>query len=138
MQNHIKYISTDLIIPNTYQPRKYFNDESINELAQSIEAYGIVQPISVRLIEEDKYELIAGERRFRAAKKIGLDKVPAIIIDIDDKDSAAIALLENIQREDLNFIEEAEAYYNLIKQHNYKQEELANIIGKNNQQLQIR
>jgi len=130
MQNHIKYISTDLIIPNTYQPRKYFNDESINELAQSIEAYGIVQPISVRLIEEDKYELIAGERRFRAAKKIGLDKVPAIIIDIDDKDSAAIALLENIQREDLNFIEEAEAYYNLIKQHNYKQEELANIIGK--------
>lgn len=130
MQNHIKYISTDLIIPNTYQPRKYFNDESINELAQSIEAYGIVQPISVRLIEEDRYELIAGERRFRAAKKIGLDKVPAIIIDIDDKDSAAIALLENIQREDLNFIEEAEAYYNLIKQHNYKQEELATIIGK--------
>jgi ParB family chromosome partitioning protein len=130
MQKDIKYISTDLIIPNTYQPRKYFNDESINELAQSIAAYGIIQPISVRVIEENKYELIAGERRFRAAKKAGLNEVPVIIIDIDDKDSAAIALLENIQREDLNFIEEAEAYYNLIKQHNYTQEQLSSIIGK--------
>lgn len=130
MQKDIKYISTDLIIPNTYQPRKYFNDESIDELAQSITTYGIIQPISVRVIEENKYELIAGERRFRAAKKAGLNEVPVIIIDIDDKDSAAIALLENIQREDLNFIEEAEAYYNLIKQHNYTQEQLSGIIGK--------
>lgn len=130
MQKDIKYISTDLIIPNTYQPRKYFNDESINELAQSIAEYGIIQPISVRIVGEDKYEIIAGERRFRAAKQAGLNEVPVIIIDVDNKNSAAIALLENIQREDLNFIEEAEAYHNLIKQHSYTQEQLASIIGK--------
>lgn len=130
MQNDIKYIPIDFIIPNTYQPRKYFNDDSIAELAQSISVYGIIQPISVRAIGEDKFELVAGERRFRAAKKLGFNEVPVIIIDVKDEDSAAIALLENIQREDLNFIEEAEAYYNLIKLHNYTQEQLASIIGK--------
>ncbi|MGY0373833.1 nucleoid occlusion protein [Clostridium sp. JNZ J1-5] len=130
MQKDISYISTDLIVPNAYQPRKYFNDDTIDELAQSIKAYGIIQPLSVRKISDDKYELIAGERRFKAAKKVGLNEVPVIVLDISDKDSAAIALLENLQREDLNFIEEAEAYYNLIKEHNYTQDQLANIIGK--------
>lgn len=130
MQKDINYISTDLIVPNAYQPRKYFNDDTIDELAQSIKAYGIIQPLSVRKISDDKYELIAGERRFKAAKKVGLNEVPVIVLDISDKDSAAIALLENLQREDLNFIEEAEAYYNLIKEHNYTQDQLANIIGK--------
>lgn len=130
MQNEIIYISTDLIIPNTYQPRKYFNEDTIEELSQSIKIYGIIQPLSVRKIHEDKYELVAGERRLRAAKKAGLEKVPAIVIEIDNKNSAAIALLENIQREDLNFIEEAEAYQNLIIEHNYTQEQLAAIIGK--------
>ncbi|KYH28040.1 MULTISPECIES: nucleoid occlusion protein [Clostridium] len=130
MQKDVKYISIGAIVPNAYQPRKYFNEETIEELAQSIRAYGIIQPISVRKLEEDKYEIIAGERRFRAAKKIGLQEVPVIIVDIDDKDSAAIALLENIQREDLNFLEEAQAYYNLIKEYNYTQEQLAEIIGK--------
>ncbi|MEA4826711.1 MAG: nucleoid occlusion protein [Clostridium sp.] len=130
MQKDINYISTDLIVPNAYQPRKYFNDDTIDELAQSIKAYGIIQPLSVRKISDDRYELIAGERRFKAAKKVGLNEVPVIVLDISDKDSAAIALLENLQREDLNFIEEAEAYYNLIKEHKYTQDQLANIIGK--------
>lgn len=130
MENNICYISTDLISPNIYQPRKNFNEETIDELAKSIEAFGIIQPLSVRKLGTDRYELVAGERRLRAAKKLGLEKVPAILVDITDKDSAAIALLENLQREDLNFIEEAEAYYNLIKDHSYTQEQLAEAIGK--------
>lgn len=130
MQKDIYYLSTDSIFPNIYQPRKYFNDDTIEELAQSIKAYGIIQPLSVRKMGENHYELVAGERRLRAAKKIGLIQVPAIIVDINDKDSAAIALLENLQRENLNFMEEAEAYYNLIKEHSYTQEQLSEIIGK--------
>lgn len=130
MQKNINYIPVDLILPNVYQPRKYFDEESLDELAQSIKIYGIIQPLSVRKLGEDKYELVSGERRLRAAKKAGLKEVPSIIVDISDKDSAAIALLENLQRENLNFIEEAEAYYNLIKEHSYTQEQLAQIIGK--------
>jgi ParB family transcriptional regulator, chromosome partitioning protein len=130
MQNQISLISTEAIFPNLYQPRKHFNEEAIEELGQSIKTYGIIQPLSVRRMGENKYELVAGERRLRAAKKIGLEQVPVIIIDITDKDSAAIALLENLQREDLNYIEEAEAYFNLIKDHCYTQEQLAEIIGK--------
>ncbi len=112
MENTINYIAVDSISPNLYQPRKVFDEESIQELAQSIKVYGIIQPLSVRKIDENNYELIAGERRLRAAKEAGLSKVPAIIANINDKDSAAIALLENLQREDLNFYEEALAYHN--------------------------
>lgn len=130
MQKEIIEISTDLIIPNENQPRKYFNEETIDELSESIKVYGIIQPLSVRALNDGKYELVAGERRLRAAKKAGLIMVPAIVVDIDTKDSAAIALLENIQREDLNFMEEAEAYQNLISEYNYTQEQLASIIGK--------
>jgi len=130
MQNNIDYISVDLISPNVYQPRKHFDQETIDELAQSISVYGIIQPLSIRKIGVERYELVAGERRLRAAKRLGLTEVPAIIIEITDKDSAAIALLENLQREDLNFIEEAEAYNNLMKDHAYTQEQLADVIGK--------
>jgi ParB family chromosome partitioning protein len=130
MQNEIRFIAPELIVPNLYQPRKYFDDETIEELAQSIKMYGIIQPISVRRMGENSYELVAGERRLRAAKKLGLNTVPVILVDITDKDSAAIALLENLQREDLNYIEEAEAYYNLIQDHSYTQEQLAYTIGK--------
>jgi ParB family chromosome partitioning protein len=130
MQNEIKFIAPELIVPNLYQPRKYFDDEAIEELAQSIKMYGIIQPISVRRMGENSFELVAGERRLRAAKKLGLENVPVILIDITDKESAAIALLENLQREDLNYIEEAEAYYNLIQDHSYTQEQLAESIGK--------
>lgn len=130
MDKNINYISTEIIFPNIYQPRKYFNEEAIDELALSIKSYGIIQPLTVRKMREDRYELVAGERRLRAAKKLGLSEVPTIIVDITEKDSAAIALLENLQREDLNFIEEAEAFYNLIGDHSYTQEQLAEIMGK--------
>lgn len=130
MKDNINYVSTELICPNLYQPRKVFNEDRIEELAKSINSYGIIQPLSVRKLSDDSYELIAGERRLRAAKKLGLDKVPVIVVDVTDRESAAIALLENIQREDLNFLEEAEAYQNLIIEHDYTQEQLANVIGK--------
>lgn len=130
MHNEIIFITPQQILPNIYQPRKTFDDNTIEELAQSIKAYGIIQPLSVRKMGSNSFELVAGERRLRAAKKIGLEKVPAIIVDITDKESAAIALLENLQREDLNYIEEAEAYFNLIKDHSYTQEQLAETIGK--------
>lgn len=130
MQESITYIAPDMILPNLYQPRKFFDEDAIDELAQSIKAYGIIQPLSVRRMSNERYELVAGERRLRAAKKLGLKEVPAIIVDITDKESAAIALLENLQREDLNYMEEAEAYFNLIKEHGYTQEQLAEVIGK--------
>lgn len=130
MEQNFTYIQTNTILPNIYQPRKIFDDESIDELAQSIKTYGIIQPLSVRKMGENRYELVAGERRLRAAKRLGIEQVPVVVVDITDKDSAAIALLENLQRENLNFIEEAEAYYNLIKEHSYTQEQLASTIGK--------
>ncbi|MCT8977608.1 nucleoid occlusion protein [Clostridium sp. CX1] len=130
MQKNISYVSVDLILPNVYQPRKYFDEEALEELSQSINTYGIIQPLSVRRLGENRYELVAGERRLRAAKKAGLEEVPVIVVDITDSESAAIALLENLQRENLNFLEEAEAYYNLIRDHSYTQEKLAQLIGK--------
>ena len=104
------------IVPNKYQPRNIFNDEKILELSESIREHGVIQPIVVRKLK-DGYEIIAGERRYRASKLIGLDKVPAIIRDYDDKKSASIAIVENIQREDLTAIEEALAYKQLIDLH---------------------
>lgn len=130
MEKTINYVAIESISPNLYQPRKVFDDESIADLAQSIKVYGIIQPLSVRKINDDYYELIAGERRLRAAKEAGLKEVPVIICNINDKDSAAIALLENLQREDLNFYEEALAYDNLIKVHSYTQDQLSEVIGK--------
>ena len=130
MSNNICYIPVENIVPNIYQPRQYFNEEAIDELAQSIKVYGIIQPLTVRKLGEQSYELVAGERRYRAAKRVGLNEVPTIIINVDDKESAVLALLENLQREDLNFLEEAEAYQNLIKDHSYTQEQLAEVIGK--------
>lgn len=130
MEDNILYIPTKKIIANQYQPRKHFDKETLEELSQSIKNYGIIQPLSVRKINDDQYELIAGERRLRAAIIAGLKAVPAIIVNISDTESATIALLENIQREDLNFIEEAEAYQKLLQEHGYTQEYLANSIGK--------
>lgn len=130
METNVRYLPTESIYPNVYQPRKYFDEEAINDLARSIKAYGIIQPISVRKISADNYELVSGERRLRAAKKAGLKEVPALIIDITDRVSAVISLLENIQRENLNFIEEAETLHNLIEEHSYTQRKLADEIGK--------
>ena len=123
-------IPLELVRPNTYQPRKNFNQESLEELTESIRKYGVLQPINVRTNGSRFYELIAGERRLRASEMAGLKEIPAIVVDATDEDSAVLALIENLQREDLNYIEEAEGYESLIKDHNYTQEQLAEIIGK--------
>ncbi|WP_297429616.1 nucleoid occlusion protein [Clostridium sp.] len=129
MNNEIVEINIDKVIPNIYQPRKFFDEEAIEELSQSIKQYGIIQPLTVRKRGE-VFELVAGERRLRAAKLASLFTVPCNVIDITDSESAQIALLENLQREDLNYVEEAEAYYNLINDHNFTQDELAKRMGK--------
>lgn len=129
-EKEVKNIPINLIRPNTYQPRKIFSHDGIIELSQSIKEYGVLQPISVRKNGTSNFELIAGERRLRASQLAGLTEIPAIIVDITDSESAVVALIENLQREDLNFIEEAEGYYNLIKDHDFTQEELALRIGK--------
>jgi len=127
---NITYLNIDLIRPNPYQPRKQFTKGALEELCESITQYGVLQPINVRKISSNHYELVAGERRLRAAIMAGLKEIPAIIINITDNDSAVLALIENLQREDLNYLEEAEGYNNLINEHGFTQEELAQKIGK--------
>ena len=122
-------IAIDEIRTNPYQPRKNFDAEALNDLAASIKEHGVFQPILVRK-SLSGYELIAGERRLRASKLIGNKTIPAVIVEIDDKEMMEISLLENIQREDLSPIEEAQAYNKLIKKFNYTQEDLAKRIGK--------
>ena len=117
-------IPIEKIVPNPYQPRRVFSQAALEELSNSIKSYGILQPITVRDINGN-YELVAGERRFRAAKLANLEFVPAIINNMTDESSAVLALLENLQREDLNFIEEAMGYENLIKEHSFTQQQLA-------------
>lgn len=130
LQREIKYIPINSIRPNPYQPRKNFNLKALEELSMSIKSFGIIQPISVRKISEESYELIAGERRLRASELANLKDIPAIVVEYRDKESAMIALVENLQRENLNFIEEAEGYNNLIEDHNFTQSELAEKLGK--------
>lgn len=131
METEISYISLDLIKPNPYQPRRNFDKKALEELSQSIKAFGLIQPVSVRKLNDKSFELVAGERRLKASKMAKLKKIPAIVVEYRDKDSAMIALIENLQREDLNFIEEAEGYDNLISDHGFTQKELAKKIGKN-------
>lgn len=127
---NITYLNIDLVRPNPYQPRKQFAKGALEELRESIAQYGVIQPINVRRISPNHYELVAGERRLRAAIMAGMTEIPAIIINITDNDSAVLALIENLQREDLNYMEEAEGYNNLINEHGFTQEELAQKIGK--------
>lgn len=122
-------INLDEVRPNPYQPRKIFNEESLNELAKSISEYGVIQPIIVKKSIKG-YELVAGERRTRAAKIAGLKTIPAIIKEFDDNEMMEIALIENIQRENLNPIEEALSYENIIRLRNFTQEEVAEKFGK--------
>jgi len=126
----IQYIPIDKIRPNPYQPRKNFEKVKLEELANSIREYGVMQPITVRYINNISYEIVSGERRLRASKIVGLETIPAIIVDIADKDSAVIALIENLQRQNLNYLEEAEGYQNLINDYNITQEQLAKKLGK--------
>lgn len=127
---YFKYLDPNLIEPDPAQPRKDFSEEHISELADSIKHHGIINPVIVSQLEIGKYRLIAGERRWRAAQIIGLGTIPAIIRDLDAKQRAELALIENIQRQDLNCIEEAEAYFRLAKDYGHSQEELAVALGK--------
>ena len=125
-------ISISSIVRNKYQPRKKFDKESLEELSSSIKERGIIQPIIVRRSEdlEDKFEIVAGERRWQAAQNAGLHEVPVIIINADNLKSLEFAIVENVQRKDLNSIEEAEGYKRLIDEFNYDQEKVAKFIGK--------
>ncbi len=127
-------IPVDEIRPNPYQPRKIFNKEALEELSESIQQHGVFTPILVKK-SISGYELITGERRWRATKMANLDEIPAIVVDFDDQQMMEIALLENIQREDLNVIEEAKAYEKLIERLNYTQEQLAHRIGKSREHI---
>lgn len=126
----IQWIPVDKVRPNPYQPRKSFDKTALEELTNSIKEYGVMQPISVRMIGSSSYELVAGERRLRACKNAGMDAIPAVLIDVTDKDSAVLSLIENLQREELNFLEESDAYYNLMQDYGFTQEELAKSLGK--------
>ncbi|GAA4867433.1 nucleoid occlusion protein [Paenibacillus vulneris] len=127
--DEVKNIPVNDIVPSPYQPRTIFDDERIDELCQTIKTHGIIQPIVVR-VRDNLYELIAGERRWRAVKKLGMETVPAIIRDFNDSQAASIALIENLQREGLTAIEEAMAYQQLIDLHSLTQESLAQRLGK--------
>lgn len=129
-ENRVWNIAIDKLVPGIYQPRKNFNKEALAELASSIKENGIIQPITVRKRKEGGYEIIAGERRWRAAQSAGLHEVPAIIKNISDRDALQIALIENIQREDLDPIEEAESYQRLIEEFSLSQQEAAEKVGK--------
>lgn len=129
-QDEIKQLPVTLIIPNRFQPRTEFDEERIDELAQTIKTHGIIQPIIVRKSKEDRYEIIAGERRWRAVIKLGWDTIPGIVRDLNDTQTASVALIENLQREQLSVIEEAVAYEKLIKIHGLTQESLAQRLGK--------
>ncbi|CRK82453.1 nucleoid occlusion protein [Neobacillus massiliamazoniensis] len=126
----IKKIPIDDIVPNRFQPRTVFDEGKIEELSRTIHIHGIIQPIVVRRFEDGQYEIIAGERRWRAMKKLGWNEVPAIIKNMSDTETASIALIENLQREELSPIEEAIAYGRLLELHNLTQEALAQRLGK--------
>ena len=120
------------IIPNRYQPRKNFDDENLNDLTNSIKERGVIQPIIVRKSSTDnsKYEIIAGERRWLAARKAGLHDIPVVLTEVDDLKSLEFAIVENVQRHDLNPLEEAQGYKRLIDEFSYDQEKVSKFIGK--------
>ena len=128
-------IPIEFLHPNKNQPRKLFDEEKIDELSQSIKQKGLILPILVKKIDENNYQIIAGERRWRASQKAGLHDVPVIIKNLNDKEILEIALIENMQREDLNPIEEAEGIARLQDEFKYTQEELSNILGKSRPQI---
>lgn len=129
-EEEVLQLNVEFITPNEYQPRHEFDEEKINELAQTLHTHGMIQPIVVRKKAEEAYELIAGERRLRAAKQLGWKTISAIVRNMTDTETASIALIENIQREQLNVIEEAKAYEQLLKMHSLTQEALAQRLGK--------
>ena len=129
-KSELQYLPLDLIQRGKYQPRRDMDPSALEELAQSIKAQGVMQPIVVRLVAKNTYEIIAGERRWRASKLAGLKTIPALVRDVSDEAAIAMALIENIQREDLNPIEEAVALQRLQKEFELTQQEVANAVGK--------
>lgn len=128
-KDEVVYLYLDDIIPNRFQPREVFDEKALKELAVSIKEHGVIQPIIVRSVK-DKYEIIAGERRYKASALAGLTKIPAIIRDLDDKESSKVALLENLQRKNLTPIEEARTYQKILEIDEMTQEDLAKTMGK--------
>ena len=126
----IKMVAVSALTPSRFQPRRIFRPEALQDLVASIKTKGVLQPLLVRPMPLGGYEIIAGERRFRASQQAGLVQVPVIIKDFNDKDALEVALIENLQREDLNPIEEGEAYARLMKEFTYTQETLAEVLGK--------
>lgn len=126
----IQEINISNIIPNPNQPRKRFQRETLEDLAESIKTFGVIQPIAVRRIKDDLYELVSGERRLRASEIAGMTTVPAILTEINDRDSAILAIVENVQRENLSYFEEAESYRQLMQYYGLTQEQIADKIGK--------
>ena len=132
VENKIDKLSLSEIIPNKYQPRKNFEEENLQDLANSIKERGVIQPIIVRktISENSNYEIIAGERRWLAARKAGLHDIPVVVTEADDLKSLEFAIVENVQRHDLNPLEEALGYKRLIDEFNYDQEKVSKFIGK--------
>lgn len=126
----VRHIPIGAIVPNPYQPRREFSEEGLNDLSASIKTRGVLQPILIRPLDDNKYELIAGERRLRASKMADLTEVPTLVREMTDQESLAIALIENLQREDLNAVEEALGYQQLQQEFGLSQEELARQVGK--------
>ena len=126
----LRVLSLGKLAPGTFQPRKEMDESKLQELANSISAQGVVQPVVVREVDADRYEIIAGERRWRAAKLAGLSEIPAIVRKVSDQAALAIALIENIQREDLNAMEEAEALKRLLDEYRMTHQQLADAVGK--------
>lgn len=129
-RDELRNLPLDVISPGRYQPRSVFDEEKLNELADSIRSQGVVQPVVVRPVGDEQYELIAGERRWRAAQLAGIDDIPAVIRDVPDEVSVAMALIENIQREDLNPLEEATALRRLIDDFQMTHQEAAEAVGR--------
>lgn len=129
MTEEVKQIPIDNISTSPYQPRAIFDEDRIDELCQTIKTHGVIQPIVVRM-RNDRFEIIAGERRYRAVKKLGMPTIPAIVREFNDSQTASIALIENLQREELTAIEEANAYQQLLELHQLTQESLAQRLGK--------
>ncbi len=128
--SEVRMISIEAISPNPYQPRREFSQEGLSDLSASIQARGVLQPVLIRPLGGGKYELVAGERRLRASKMAQLTEIPTLVRDMTDQESLAIALIENLQREDLNAVEEALGYQQLQQQFGLSQEELARQVGK--------
>lgn len=126
----IRHVRLTEVEPNKNQPRKRFDDAEIQTLADSIREHGLIQPITVRTIVDGRYQIVAGERRWRACKMAGVSEIPIIVRELSDEDTAKIALIENVQRADLNPIEEAAAYKQLIEQYGVTQEAIAKMVGK--------